>query len=336
MKKLQISKGTLATLTLALVACAGPALYPTVPTVQNVQSQVDRVQKLAGNDLKQLVRLCNPQPAERAKASEQADDHIRRLIARPAPPPMRVFDNLYYVGGDWVSAWILKTSKGLILIDALNNQQEVQDLIEGGMIKLGLDPKDIRYLVITHGHGDHYGGADYLVRKYGMKVVASDIDWKMMHNHPEFESKVWGPPPPRDVSVKDGDQLQLGDTVMTMHVTPGHSEGTLSPIFEVKNGSQSHAIMLWGGTSFNFGKDFHRLESYSDSTERMRQVAAQRRVEVLISNHASFDNSIFKMKAWAAAHQTGPHPFVTGPEVVDRSLEIMGICARSQHERFRL
>lgn len=329
-------KKTILALTVALVACAGPVLYPMVPSASNVQSQVDRVKKLAGSDLQQLVRLCNPQPAVRAQASEQADEYIRQLIARPAPPPMQVFDNLYYVGGDWVSAWILKTSQGLILIDALNNEAEARELIEGGMRKLGLDPKDIRYLVITHGHGDHYGGASYLVHKYGMKVVASDIDWNMMHSHLEFDSKVWGPPPARDIAVKDGDRLTLGDATMTMYITPGHSEGTLSPVFEVRHGDRKHKTMLWGGTSFNFGKDFHRLESYSDSTERMRRVAAQGPVEILISNHASFDLSIPKMQAWATAQHQGPHPFVTGPAVVDRSLEIMGICARTQHERFRL
>lgn len=336
MKKMRVSKGTFLALSLALVACAGPALYPLVPSANNVQSQVDRVKKLAGTDLQQLVRLCNPQPAERAKPNDQADQQIRQLIARPAPPPMQVFDNLYYVGGDWVSAWVLKTSEGLILIDALNNEAEAHDLIEGGMRQLGLDPKDIRYLVITHGHGDHYGGADYLVRKYGMRVVASNTDWDMMHTHLEFDSKVWGPPPARDVAVKDGDRLTLGDATMTMYVTPGHSQGTLSPVFEVRHGSRTHKTMLWGGTSFNFGKDFHRLESYSDSTERMRRVAAQGPVDILISNHSSFDLAIPKMKAWAAAHRQGPHPFVTGSEVVDRSLEIMGICARAQHERFRL
>lgn len=335
MRRFRASKGTIITLALVLAACAAPAIYPLIPTTANVDAQVQRVRQLAGSDLQQLVRLCDPQPAER-RTREQGDEQIRRLMARPAPPPMQVFDNLYYVGGDWVSAWVLKTSSGLILIDALNNEEEARTLIEGGMAKLGLDPKQIKYLVITHGHGDHYGGARYLAGKYGMRVVTSEADWHMMEHGLEADSPIWGRPPARDLAVNDGDRLTLGDTTMAMYVTPGHSPGTLSPVFEVRHGAQRHQVMLWGGTSFNFGRDFHRLESYSDSTERMRRVAARDRVEILLSNHPTFDNSIPKMKALAAANWQGPHPFVTTTEVVDRALQIMGICARTQHERFRL
>ncbi|WP_342593293.1 MBL fold metallo-hydrolase [Ramlibacter agri] len=246
-----------------------------------------------------------------------------------------MFDNLYYVGGDWVSAWVLKTSQGLVLIDALNNEEEAHALIEGGMAKLGLDPRQIKYIVITHGHGDHYGGASYLAKKYGAHVVASEADWTMMHTHLEFSSAVWPQPPARDIAVKDGERLTLGDTTLTLYLTPGHTPGTLSPVFDVRSGGRTHHAMLWGGTSFNFGKDFGRLQSYEAATQRMRGIAAQMPVDVLVSNHASFDNSIARMKAMRAA-PGAPNPFVTGPEVVDRSLHIMGECARAQSDRSRL
>ena len=329
------SRKAVTVLSLALAACASPVLYPSIPSAKNIQAQMAQVNQIAGNDLKQLVRLCNPQPSERAKPSVEMDEQIRKMIARPAPPPMRVFDDLYYVGGDWASAWILKTTDGLVLIDALNNEDEAKRLIEGGMAKLGLDPKNIRYLILTHGHGDHYGGAEYLIRKYGMRVVASEIDWYMMHDHLEFDSKVWGPPPQKDISVKDGDRINLGKSSVVMHLTPGHSEGTLSPVFSVHDGIKAHRVMLWGGTSFNFGKDLHRLESYSDSTEKMRTIAQKERVDVLISNHASFDNSIVKMKM-LSANPSIENPFVMGTDAVDRALKVMGLCARTQHERFRL
>lgn len=320
----------------ALAACAGPAASQPPATAATVQAHVDRAKQLAGADLQQLVRLCNAQPAERAKPSAAGDEHIRKLIAKPAPPPMQVFDNLYYVGGDWVSSWLLKTSEGFILIDALNNEEEARALIEGGMAKLGLDPRQIKYIVITHGHGDHYGGATYLAKKYGARVVASEADWTMMHTHLEFSSAVWGPAPARDVTLNDGERLTLGDTTMFMYETPGHTPGTLSPVFEVRSDGRRHRAMLWGGTSFNFGKDFARLQSYERSTDRMRKLAKELPIDVMLSNHASFDLAIAKMKALASAPAGSPNPFVTGPEVVGRSLQVMGECARAQSDRFRL
>ena len=248
---------------------------------------------------------------------------------------MQVFDNLYFVGADWVSAWVLRTTEGLILIDALNNAEEAKALIEDGLVKLGLDPKQIRYIVITHGHGDHYGGATYLARKYGARLVASDADWTMMHTHLEFQSAVWGPVPDRDLAVDDGDRLKLGDTVLTLYVTPGHTPGTLSPVFDVRSGSRTFHALLWGGTSFNFGKDVGRLDSYVRQTERMGRLAAELPIDVMISNHSSFDDSIAKMKALRAAGGAGANPFVTGSAVVDRALHVMGECARAQWDRFR-
>ena len=162
--------------TLALAACSTPAPPPSQATVD---ARVARATAIAGNDLKFLLPVCNPQPAERP-AGPGVEDGIRKQIARPAPEPGQVFENLYFVGSAWVSAWVLKTSEGLILIDALNNADEAGALIEGGMRKLGLDPAQIRYLIVTHGHGDHYGGAVSLVEKYRMRVVATELDWSMM------------------------------------------------------------------------------------------------------------------------------------------------------------
>jgi metallo-beta-lactamase class B len=280
------------------------------------------------------MRLCQPQPAERATPSAAMDEGLRKLIARPAPAPMQVFDNLYFVGGDWVSAWLLKTSEGLILIDALNNAEEAAALIEGGMVQLGLDPRQIKYIVVTHGHGDHYGGAGYLVGKYHPHVIASEADWNMMHGKLEFDSAAWDRPPARDMAVRDGDKLTLGDTTLTLHVTTGHTLGTLSPTFDVRAGGRTYHALLWGGTSFNFGKDFSRLRSYSANTQRMRALTAQTAIDVFLSNHPEWDGSIEKMKGIRAGNASGSNPFVVRPQTVNRALQVMDECARAQSDRF--
>ncbi|MEO7337020.1 MAG: MBL fold metallo-hydrolase [Caldimonas sp.] len=327
----------IATLLTALVAACAQSQSPAPKAATadaSAEMHVARARQLAGSDLSYLLKLCQPQPAERATPSAALDEGLRKLIARPAPPATQVFDNLYFVGGDWVSAWLLKTSEGLILIDALNNAAEAREVIEGGMARLGLDPRQIKYIVVTHGHGDHYGGARYLVSKYHPRVVSSESDWNMMNGALEFNSAAWDPPPERDLSVRDGDTLTLGDTTLTFYVTTGHTLGTLSPAFDVRSGGRSYHALLWGGTSFNFGKDFSRIKSYSANAERMRVLATRMPLDVLLSNHAEWDGSIAKMTALRAAGASGRHPFVIGSAAVDRALQVMDECARAQSNRF--
>lgn len=96
----------------------------------------------------------------------------------------------------------------MILIDAMNNALEAAALVEGGTRKLGLDPAQIKYVIVTHGHGDHCGGAAMLTNKYKSRVVASAVDWDQMEGALEFDSRQWSRPPKRDIAVKDRDPLR--------------------------------------------------------------------------------------------------------------------------------
>jgi metallo-beta-lactamase class B len=263
------------------------------------------------------------------------DEMLTKLINQPPPEPGQAFDNLYYVGSTWVSAWVLKTSNGLILIDALNNTKEAADLIEGGMRRLGLDPAQIRYVLVTHGHGDHYGGAQMIAERYGARVVASEIDWKMMETGLEFDSKLWDRPPKRDIAVSDGETLTLGDITVRFMITPGHTLGTITPVFEVRDGGRVHKAMIWGGTSFNFGRDMDRLDSYITQTERMRELSAKWGIDVPLSNHPGYDGTVAKLKVRAAG-TSGTNPFISGQAVVDRAMRVLNTCARAQRTRFLL
>jgi metallo-beta-lactamase class B len=327
---------SLALSSLALAALVACTTTPEPPATQSlVEKFVTDSRQIAGEDLKFLMPICNPQPAVRAAPSAAMDEGLAKLINQPPPEPGQAFDNLYYVGSAWVSAWVLKTSEGLILIDALNNTKEAVELILGGMRRLGLDPAQIRYVLVTHGHGDHYGGAQMIAERYGARVVASEIDWKMMETGLEFDSTLWDRPPKRDMAVRDGDTLTLGDTTIRFIITPGHTLGTISPVFDVRSGGKLHKALIWGGTSFNFGRDMLRLDGYIAATERMRKIAAEMGIDVPLSNHPGFDGTVTKLKARVAA-PSAANPFVSGQPVVERAMRVLGTCARAQRARFQM
>lgn len=299
-----------------------------------VSAHVAAATQAAGTDLQPLLVLCKPAPATRPPQAE-ADRGIAALINKPPPPPGQAFDNLYYVGADWVSAWAIKTSDGIILVDALNNEAEATALIDGGMRKLGLDPAQIKYVIVTHGHGDHYGGARYLVQKYRPRIVMSEADWKMTETQLEFTTPLWGAPPQRDMAVNDGDRITLGDTTVTLYLTPGHTMGTITPVFDVKSGNRTYRTMLWGGTAFNFGKDIPRLDSYIQATQRMSTVAKEQKVDVLLSNHSGYDSALPRLEA-LRQQPAQPNPFVIGNDAVLRGLTVMHECARATRDRFTM
>jgi metallo-beta-lactamase class B len=317
---------------------AAGAVFAQQPSPATVDAHVAAATKAAGKDLEALLVLCRPAPAARM-AQEIVDKGIAAQIARPAPPPGQAFDQLYFVGAAWATAWALNTPEGIVVFDPLNNAQESRDLIEGGLRKLGMDPARITHLVVSHGHGDHYGGAPYLIEKYKPRMVMSDLDWTMTETKLEFASAHWPAPPKRDrsrdLSVKDGDRLTVGGTAIEFPLTPGHTWGTISPVFDVTWKGTKHRVMIWGGTAFNFGKDIARMDAYIGGTRKMAAMAQAQGIDVMISNHASYDGAISKTGA-IRKEPNAANPFVMGTANVVRALSVMEECALAQKDRYLL
>src|SRR5437016_8982090 len=130
-------------------------------------------------------------------------------------PAFQIFDNLYYVGLDSVCAYILKTSGGLILIDTL--YEEFADQIPKSMQQVKLNPKDIKYIIVTHAHTDHTGGANALQDLTGARVGMAEADWQMNSTGTYMSSRGERrqfKPIRRDLVIKEGDTLTLGDTTI--------------------------------------------------------------------------------------------------------------------------
>jgi metallo-beta-lactamase class B len=250
-------------------------------------------------------------------------------VKEPPLQPMQVMDNLYFLGNYWTSAWAVKTSAGLVIIDALDNAKEAKQYIEGGLRTLGLDPADIKYVIVSHAHGDHYGGAQYLKDKFNPHIVMSDIDWKVFDD-PKFNPKripLFDPPPKRDMAVNDGDTVTLGDTTFKLYVIPGHTLGTLATVFTAHDHGEAHRVVAWGGTAYNFGPLPDRLQIYADTTEKYHDIMKQENADVFLSNHVVFDSAVAKMAALKDRKPGEANPFVVGQDTVQRFLTILGECA---------
>src|SRR5437016_1982682 len=124
--------------------------------------------------------------------------------------PAKVFDNLYFVGQTEYSAWAVTTSDGIIVVDALWDYS-VEDEVVNGLKKLGLDPAKIKYVLVSHGHIDHAGGAKLLQDRFGARVILSAADWDLLDRNKQS----W-PKPKRDMVATDGQRLTLGDTTLTL------------------------------------------------------------------------------------------------------------------------
>jgi metallo-beta-lactamase class B len=311
----------------------GPSIFPAAaqnPDPAAVAQHIAAATAAAKADLLGPLSLCK---TATAAGGPSFMDYYHAMQKEPPLQPMQVMDELYFLGAQWTTAWAVKTSAGIIIIDAMDNADEAEHYIEGGLRKLGLDPADIRYVVISHAHGDHYGGADYLQQKFHPRLVMSEIDWKALEEtqrDPLFGTKrnpLFGEPPKRDQSVNDGDTITLGDTTLKLYVIPGHTLGTLATVFTVHDHGEPHRAVAWGGTAYNFGPLPDRLQLYSDTTIRYRDILKQENTDIFLSNHVSFDAAVAKMAALRDRQPGQPNPFVVGQDAVQRFLTVLGECA---------
>ena len=281
-----------------------------------------------------FINLCPVTPPNTAGRGAAGRGGAGRGAGAPATPdranwyapPFKIFDNLYWLGTRQHSSWALTTSAGIIIIDT-NFAWATQPEIIDGMTKLGLNPKDIKYVVISHAHGDHDQGAAELQKISGAQVVMGGPDWDAtLARKPDVAGGV----PTKGIAVgPQGHKLTLGDTTLDIVFTPGHSPGTLSYVFPVKNGGQTIMAAYSGGTlTGNFGPDGPRWDEYIASQKKIQAAAAAAKATVILSNHSEYDGAYTKARLIASPRQVGEnHPFIVGEDVVQRYFTVMQECA---------
>jgi metallo-beta-lactamase class B len=304
-----------------------PAPTPAPPDSPAVTAIVDRARAAAGTEWGEAVEFfCG----NSGRANRADDPQIR---------PTRVFDNLYALGRSSTVIWALTTPDGILLIDA-GYPDQLESVLLPQLRAAGLDPNDVRYVLVGHGHADHFGGASYFQQR-GARVALSAADWDLIENPPAPPAGAPAappaaglPPPRRDVVVADGEPISFGGVEITPVLIPGHTPGALGFVFRVADGERGHTAALFGGSILLVNRiPADGLRQYVQSLERFGTVTQRLGVDVEIQNHPLYDGFATKLERLAARRAGDPHPFVVGTDAYQRFLSVMGDCANAQLAR---
>jgi metallo-beta-lactamase class B len=223
--------------------------------------------------------------------------------------PVRLFENLYYVGLQTVSQYLITTSAGLVLIDS--GFEQTSDWLLDNIRKTGNDPKDVRYVLITHSHADHYGGAARIKRESGARVAMSAEDWDAVQRQLSVPPRGGGPAPTplaRDLVVKDGESLKVGDQTFKFYFTPGHTVGATSIEFQAKDGNRSYRTIVPGGLGVQYQANWG--PAFKSSIEKLKKLGPW---DVALGNHPFLmPKDIEIIEKELPTRGNGPHPAVLG------------------------
>lgn len=297
---------------------------PPVAESPAVTAIVERARAAAGSEWGEAVEFfCGD-----AGRPNFADD--------PEIAPTRVFDDLYALGRTSTVVWALTTPAGILLIDA-GYPDQLESVLLPQMRAVGLDPNNVRYVLLGHGHADHFGGASYFQQR-GARVASSAADWDLIENPAPVPGGAPGPaglpPPRRDVVVADGEPIAFGGVEITPVLIPGHTPGALGFVFRIAEGARTHTAALFGGSILLVNRiPDDGLRRYVQSLERFAAATRRLGADVEIQNHPLYDGFETKLERLAARRAGDAHPFVVGTDAYQRFLTVMAECANAQLAR---
>jgi metallo-beta-lactamase class B len=353
-----VGRGLMCTISLGLVCAmgfAGSAMADDAAAQKHVAAAEAAVSPAAGNPdeptqvfTRFFRQWCAP-PKQLPDVVRQENRRIPAGREEWYAPPVRIFDQLYFIGTKGTGVYALDSPDGIAMIDT-NFDWDAKDLVLE-LKDFGLDPQaNLKYIIITHGHDDRYWGAKSLQETYPQaRVIMSAADWEIVakDNSPERVK------PKKDMVATDGQKLKLGDVTVTMYITPGHTPGTISLLIEGLTNEKSarpdhvrHAASIWGGVDINLGRQGVQyypdgqtmMKTYIASARRFKEINEKAGVDTILSTTLGHANMVEKMRAWqrinsaagdAPEAASAPNPFVS-KDAVARFYTILEQCYEAQ------
>ena len=328
---IRITPLLLSLLTSSLDAASSPprAADSSTPDTPEIRLMIDRVRDQAGPQWAQTVHFWCEAPRP-------------NLPGDPVITPTEIFDGVYIIGSTSTAVYVLRTTAGLVMIDALGDTdgpttdaQRTAQLLPG-FAKLGLDPMQVKVILVTHGHADHWGGARYFQEHFGTKVYVARADWEVMQR-PAAPNPITGAPPsssptplPKiDGDIEDGKSITFGGLKVLPVALPGHTPGTMGFIFPVKDHGSNHVAALFGGVwLLPQLLSNEALETFVASVSKFEDATRRARVDVALQNHPLMLPLLQQLDGIAVRERRGPNPFVVGREGYQNFLSALEGCTR--------
>jgi metallo-beta-lactamase class B len=229
-------------------------------------------------------------------------------------PPHHVIGNIYFVGSKGLGIYLITTPQGNILINAglEGNVPMIQQSVE----QLGFHFKDIKILLISHAHFDHDAGSAKVKELTGAKYMVMDADVPVVESGGK-EDFFYGrtavdlyPATKVDRVLHDGDTVKLGDTVLTAHLTPGHTKGCTTWTMKVADGGKTYDVVIVGSPNVNAGYKLvnnARYPQIASDYEKMFRVLQSLPCDVFLGAHGNY----YGMEAkYAQLKEGGANPFI--------------------------
>ncbi len=238
------------------------------------------------------------------------------MISKPyllSVDPFKIAGNLYYVGSAMCSTHLIDTGEGLIILDTPTGGE--LPFLLNSIWKLGFDPRDIKYIIVSHAHMDHYGCVNALVHISGAKTVMSEVDAKDMINRKDYfiaHTKLGGDyceTFDTDIMLKDGDILKLGNTEIRCVLTPGHTIGTMSHFWDVEENGKVYKVGIYGGAGFVtlspkwIKKDGGNVDEVRNTFLQSIEKVWDEPVDIMLGNHPFHNDLLIKYKQWKAGNK---------------------------------
>jgi metallo-beta-lactamase class B len=260
--------------------------------------------------------------ADRRDVGQEAIQETLRDWTLPFEP-RRIISNIYYVGSNLISSFLIVTPAGNILLDTGPIQMLPQ--VTANIEKLGFKMQDVKFVLNSHAHFDHCGGFAELKLRTGATLFASKLDGELMMRGGKSDFH-WGDelayePVKPDRIVSDGDHIELGGVSLTAHLTPGHTKGCTSWSMRVDEDGQHYDVLFLCGLTASLYK-LTNNDQYPNIVEDERNTLEKLRamhVDIMLASHGFY----FDLAGKAARQKPGaPNPFVDPAELARHVAEM--------------